>query len=130
MTCVNSKIISTPNGARHIIFNTDDNDLEVTDCKASHRDIGCDAPGVLLTQSNIKVSITDDEFDDVDQIIAQVMEEEDEVDSDECLHLNSNVPASKPRRIYPQSSLGQVDEDSDISDGGEVAFLSKISKSY
>ena len=130
-TNVDSKKLATPNGARHIIFNTDENG-ELANCSTLARkdckEVGCNAINTFTGISNIKVSITDDEFDDVDQIIAQVMEEEEEEEeeTEEHMQLNQeNRSKGGSRTIHPEISLNKPDEDSDISNSCEV-----VSKSF
>jgi len=127
-TNIDAKKLATPNGARHIIFNTDE-DGELANCKSLARkdckEEGCNAIDTLTGISKIKVSITDDEFDDVDQIIAQVMEEEEEEENEEHIQLNQEDRSKDgSRTTHPKISLNGADEDSDILNSCEVVLKS------
>ena len=126
-TNVNTKILATPNGTRQIHFNTHimDGDPETPGSLELREEInvGSVTTDVLVREPNFKISVTDDEFDDVDQIVAQVMEAEEE-DNDECINRNVEVTSSSLKNIYPQISLTQAVEDSDIENTGEECPIS------
>lgn len=83
-THANIKALATPNGARHIHFNAYQDDADFKPFGGVYigeeTNVDSDTVDAFVKEPNFKISVTDDEdcMDDVDQIIAQVMEEEGE----------------------------------------------------
>ena len=130
-TNVNSKTISTPNGARHIIFNTGDNNEEnPEECSnlalIHHKGTGTNAGNDIYQQPNIKLSITDDEMEEFDQIIAQDMEEEDEDKIAESKRIGvDEYIQSEPIEIKPSPSKRRSEQGTLNVKTGEVTMISK-----
>ena len=118
-TNVNSKTIATPNGDRHIIFNTgDENDINLEDCS--------NLAMIHHKQPNIKLSITDDEMDEFDQIIAEDMEEEDEIEGEACQMLDTNkYVQTQPIEINSQTSKRNSEDCTLKVKSDDVTLISK-----
>ena len=107
-TNFNSKTISTPNGARHIIFSTGEENLaNLEECSSlalvHHKGTGPDAGDDLNTKPNIKLSITDDEMEEYNQIISHVMEEEGNEEEEEYEQFDKGEK-SEAIEVRPQTS--------------------------
>ena len=132
-TNVNSKHVTTPNEARPIIFSKDQNDDKVTPfanlARRRHTNVGTDTIDVLVNENKIKVSVTDDELDDINQIIAHVTEEEegDEDDEEEAVNLKKEFTKTLPIKIYPELSLEHLNEDARTPNSQVEA---QVSQSY
>ena len=119
-----------PDGIQDIFISPDKNDIDsVTLDGIGIRNHVNDITGMtddIVIRSNVKVSVTSDEFDDIHQIISQVMEEEEnELSNDQIASIHTENFDDSPTKECPEFYCEQENDASVISSSCEGTPISK-----
>ena len=114
-TNVNAKPNNPANGIRHIHFNAE---VDCEDCTNETQElITAAAVGTenVSKLSDFKLSVTDDEFEDLDEIIAEVMQEEEEEEDEEEEEQEGDCIQTLSSKMYPEISFTYADDEVDTA---------------
>ena len=119
-----------PDGIQDIFISPDKNDIDsVTLDGIGIRNHVNDITGMtddIVIRSNVKVSVTSDEFDDIHQIISQVMEEEEnELSNDQIASIHTENFDDSPTNEYAEFYCEQENDASVVSSSCEGTPISK-----